>query len=529
MKKLIFCFLFLFFSFWTKSVYASPWTLSWATFVVRNTFSSSTTPTYMGFNSDWTKLFLLNTNLIRRFDCSTAFSGSTCSYASSSYNPWISSYWFIINSTWTKYWLQFAGTIYEYSLSVAYSLATSTLVTSKVLTTADSILFNNSWTLFYIGRNNIIYTYSCSIAYSISTCTLLYTNTISSISNTVMRWMYFSTDWSLLFLFNNDWIYHFNLTTNFLISSWSRYSSIPLTFSPSPYLMAWLSFNLNYSNFFFGRSDASNNLVIDTYTTNSIFGYNWALIIGSPTPTRSWVIYRLYQATLNWYSFSSWVDSVLRFQITWSWLAPIITSETYGFWYDYQQLVEFPYHPSTSNNPYTIVPYVQALTWSLCLTYPWCWIDWASYKYSIVIAEQRAILDSGSGWSNFWSQVTWYDPAIFNWDKNGDWEVSFWEFFSWLWNFIKYIFQKIIDFFVNIYSLVQQLWTIFSSDIKTFSLIPETYAIDEHSLPNSFKFTWMQTGFDSTWMWKMVIFLKAFLAFICFGMWLGVFVYLNKK
>lgn len=535
MKKLIFCFLFLFFSFWVNSVNAltlsgstltessslawgqsfvsyispnwsyllttsnvasaynwainqyllpTPYSFTWASFLYALSYWNNNQVKSANFYNNWNLLLTLvhniSTNIatIRTYSCSTAYILASCSLSESSTSTEINPNQhssIIFNSTWDKMYLDWQGALYEYTLSSPYILSSRTRV---------NVLWAPAWSF---------------------------------------GWLYISADWT------------------YIITSWISSPYAMRKYSmPTPYSFTWMTLDadkLNIDVALFTSINFTpdlkyfyvsliNSTVIRKYTTASIW-LTWQIWIWSPTPTPSWVIYRLYTVVLN--GISLWnSNSVLRFGVSWSWLTEQITNETFGFGFDYSQKVEFPYHPSTRYNPYKIIPYIQAFTWSVCLTEPWCSVTWADFSYNISIAE----IKGADSWS--WSYInnnnlSWYDPSVFDWDKDWDWQVSIWEFFSWIGAVISYLFQKIIDFFVNIYNLVQQLGTIFSSEVKTFSLIPETYAIDEHSLPNSFKFTWMQTWFDATWMWKLVVFLKAFLAFICFWIWLWAFVYLNKK
>jgi len=181
------------------------------------------------------------------------------------------------------------------------------------------------------------------------------------------------------------------------------------------------------------------------------------------------------------------------------------------YWTDTILDVSNPYHEYAGNyNMYFVYNY---LDFQL---YPF-WTGAVNY----FISEPELFIDNAYIW-----QIN-YDNSVFTLDVNGDGEV--WildgEFLIWITNIIKYFFAKLFWFFENIKALVEKLSNIFTVEVKTFSFIPSANASELSDALN-----WVdKEAFKWTTLWKIDTFIKWFVTFFVFIIWLVVFIWLNKR
>lgn len=143
--------------------------------------------------------------------------------------------------------------------------------------------------------------------------------------------------------------------------------------------------------------------------------------------------------------------------------------------------------------------------------------------------------DSITIWS-VWGGEVWtgttlieYDESIWDFDLDGDGEVWLlnWEIFSAIWNMFKYLFDSLMNFFANIKALVEKLNWIFTTEVKTFSFMPWVNAYDNWltNALNSIGGEW----YEETFLWKFDGFIRAFVYFFVFIVWIVVFISINKN
>lgn len=124
-----------------------------------------------------------------------------------------------------------------------------------------------------------------------------------------------------------------------------------------------------------------------------------------------------------------------------------------------------------------------------------------------------------------WNANTWYDSSIWDFDKDWDWDVSIWEFFSGIVWIPWYFLGKLMDFFANIKSLIEVIIDSFTLEEKTFSFIPSTYAA-EQDISNIFNDNYNEEEYNDTFLWKINSFIDWFIFFLVFLFALLSFIYL---
>lgn len=144
--------------------------------------------------------------------------------------------------------------------------------------------------------------------------------------------------------------------------------------------------------------------------------------------------------------------------------------------------------------------------------------EWTMYSYtpwtSTDIDSITSIwwVPTPSGW---WWWI--WDPSYdnpFNWDKNGDWEVSLTEFFSWIWDSLYYITNKIIDFFKVIPDFINKIFEMFTTEERSLTSF---FWISQANAETPFDMN-RPAWYEDTFLWKfdsMIIWLVyVILAFI---------------
>lgn len=132
-------------------------------------------------------------------------------------------------------------------------------------------------------------------------------------------------------------------------------------------------------------------------------------------------------------------------------------------------------------------------------------------------------------WWPWWEGDTWYDANIWNPDLNWDWEVGIldWEVFLWIWSLFKYFFGKLIWFFQQVKLFIEKIGTSFTSEVKTFSLIPSVHANENISW--IFNDNVDEEAYHWTILWKIDLFFKWFIIFFVVIIWLVFIIWINKK
>lgn len=121
-----------------------------------------------------------------------------------------------------------------------------------------------------------------------------------------------------------------------------------------------------------------------------------------------------------------------------------------------------------------------------------------------------------------------YDESIFicDQDGDGDCELLNWEIFVFIWNFFKYLWDSLLNFFWNVKDLIIKIGGAYTDEVKTFSFINTTNAEDISAIFNNPQH---EEDFNGTTLWKFVIFFKWFIAFIFFVIWIAFFISINRK
>ena len=128
--------------------------------------------------------------------------------------------------------------------------------------------------------------------------------------------------------------------------------------------------------------------------------------------------------------------------------------------------------------------------------------------------------------SNWWGWGWWaweeYDNSVFDFDSDGDWDVSIWEFFSWVAGVFQYFWDSLINFFDNLKNLFNIFGNTFTDEVKTFSFdfIPTANA---WILSDSLNNIWWE-DMENTMPWRFFWFAKATMFFLVIVMWVSAFI-----
>ena len=124
-----------------------------------------------------------------------------------------------------------------------------------------------------------------------------------------------------------------------------------------------------------------------------------------------------------------------------------------------------------------------------------------------------------------WDGSIPYDDSIFYLDPAS---TTVWIFQS-IFNFFKYIFEKILTFFGNLAELVEKLSEIFTDEEKTFSFnfIQSVNATaDISSIINN---NVNEVAYKETVLWKIDLFIKWFIWFFILVVGMAFFIWINRK
>ena len=141
----------------------------------------------------------------------------------------------------------------------------------------------------------------------------------------------------------------------------------------------------------------------------------------------------------------------------------------------------------------------------------------------------------GGGWGGGgvgWSWSITYDSDIFKCDQDWDWECGIlnWEIFVAIWKFFQYIWDWLLTFFSNVKDFIKKIGWAYTEEVKTFSFdfsLIKTSNADY--LSNIYNNQNNEANFKETSLGKITIFIKAFVIFVLFVVWIMIFILLNKK
>jgi len=183
----------------------------------------------------------------------------------------------------------------------------------------------------------------------------------------------------------------------------------------------------------------------------------------SPLPTPTGVWYSIYSI----YDVTTWNPLIwdLSFDISYmSWSTVISTSrtDTYDFWFDYTQRIEYPYHQQAWD--YFATP---------IFNYNWEEINleeenWIWFAYTTTVAEVTYVPWEAEELQNLCQSNA--EQSAFTWITN---------FFSCVWDTIKYYFSKIWDliwYLKDFVTSISSLGDVSDYNTISFNLIPSANA-----------------------------------------------------
>ena len=264
----------------------------------------STAPVSIVFNDTGTKFFILQANgSVYQYSLSTAWDISTASYDSVSFDPtaqMTNPYALEFANSGSKMYIQdYYGPVYEYTLSTAFDLSTASYSSNsydptQITTQGYGIAFNLDGTKVYLASasEDSVFQYSLSTAYNISTAS--YDSKFLSVAGQdgTPYDITFSAGGTKLFVVgnNNDYVFQYNLTTAYDIST-ASYSSISFSVSSQEATPSALAF----------KSDGAKMYILG-FTNDTVFQYTTAVL---DYPTASPVtVYGLTNGTS--YTFNVW-------------------------------------------------------------------------------------------------------------------------------------------------------------------------------------------------------------------------------
>jgi len=313
------------------------WDISTATYDTVSIAAWDWTPIDIKFSPDWTKMFVIwvwqkkviKHNLSTAWDLSTAVNDTVWFSLSSQLTT---PSWIVFKSDWTKMYVCWYGndTIYQYTMSTWWDLTTATYDTKSFSVSWQdavpySLEMNDNWTkIFVLWRtNDTVFEYDMSTAYDISTASY---NSISfsvSSQDTVPWWIAFKSDWSKLYVSwaSSDNIYQYSTWT--AVSAWyylsdaSDSSLIDFKWFADTTVTSWNPVNLNQAGV---DGNQSGLTVWDYYLADS---YPWSPIVdwtaitqNLQTHTTSWWTEEAFAYSTTqqeaWQSFLVWSDTFLR-------------------------------------------------------------------------------------------------------------------------------------------------------------------------------------------------------------------------
>ncbi len=166
--------------------------------------------------------------------------------------------------------------------------------------------------------------------------------------------------------------------------------------------------------------------------------------------------------------------------------------------------------------------------YSFVMKYSWGWYTLYPFGTGAInyfITAPRQLGDS-------WYTEDWvaFDDEIWNFDKNGDWEVSISEFFSWLAWIPWYYLKKIYSYFWELIKIVKKFsWFATMDENNWTSFIYSTTYASSESLWGIWERDLDVAWYDQTLLGKITKFTMWFIYFLLFVIGVVVFIYLSKK
>lgn len=221
--------------------------------------SQETNPTSFFYRADWLKLYVvwLSNDRVYQYTLSTAWDITSATYDSLSFwvSPQTSSpYWMFFKDDWTKMYITWGNFIYQYTLSTAWNVSTASYDSishnfGAQESNARWFYFSNDWLSLYIILDNAdIYQYNLWTAWQISTISYTWNSkTISSESQSY--WIYLKDDLSRMYTVwqTNRIVYQYTLSTPWDIST-ATYDNV--NFLTDESVPRSISFKDDFSKFY---------------------------------------------------------------------------------------------------------------------------------------------------------------------------------------------------------------------------------------------------------------------------------------
>ena len=526
---------------------------------------SSASPYFFNWASDWSVVYIgtnsSTTDRVYQYDCTVAWSLSTCSYSSIYKNLWSSSFWaaFIIwdagNKMWTSpnsWW-----NLVEWNLSTPYDISTAVSWNTLATWTSEGYFdWSTDWLFLFLSNYgaDAIKQYSCTTAWDITSCT---DDTLSfslwGIGNYIYdfkiletgQFVAFWSNWYSRLWDNVDWFWwpvdlvmtsswtavtiqwwvdieDINITPDYslyyriyerddfiVIDDWSLWSfswwlndvQILYDFTPLVEYDVELEFT-NLTN--------SWNLLFQEYPVN--YSYNsWPIdpLDQTFSYTTSW--YTFFE---NWFTLNNFIPDPywgeLYLEIKWpaltgTWLINITTDsflpqeiEWNWYWFDSQVKVTYPYHWVSWTYQVRVLYYYQDL-----VLYPF-WTDYNSYV--ITVPEVAYSTD--------------YEEA-FLCDRDLSWSLDLPETVACPFITIEYYTGKVTIIMNRLKEFFIKLMSIWTEEVKTFWFINSVNANFMDWLPDISQ--------QDNYLSKVYWFIKWFLLLVLLIMSASLIIFLKKR
>jgi 6-phosphogluconolactonase (cycloisomerase 2 family) len=227
--------------------------------------SQATTPTGVQFNSDGTKMYVIDfdNDDIFQYSLSTAFDVSTASYDSVSFDgssQETKPQGLVFSPDGTKMYTvgQTADSFFQYSLSTAFDLSTvsyaskSFSVASQDLTPTDLAISPDGTKMYMIGvTSDSIFEYDLSTAFDVSTASYNSVSLSLSAQDTSPRGLHFNSDGTKMFVAgdSSNSVLQYTLTTGFDLST-ASYDSVSFSIGSEEGTPTALTFNADGTKFY---------------------------------------------------------------------------------------------------------------------------------------------------------------------------------------------------------------------------------------------------------------------------------------
>lgn len=345
-----------------------------------------------------------------------------------------------------------------------------------------------------------------------------------------------------------------------------------------PYMSSNLDYSLSADIYKYVNSEPVLDWTVELWSFSGVLSSTWV-----------WEAPTIYQSD---YGFNLFNDYIVRFNYvnltnesdSWSieynlyydpaWIEVNITEESFTFSVDKVNKLDnwfsidwFQVYPNCGNVTFDIIGPNAAGTWTIeipawpffcnaqdpvnwygsgktvTVTYPYHQYPW---QYSFVMKYtwwEYTIYPFWTGAINYfitaprqlgdtWYTEDWvaYDDSIWDFDKNGDWEITISEFFSWLAAIPGYYLRKIYSYFWELIKIVKKFsWFATMEETNWTSFIYSTTYAEGESLGWVWERDLDTVGYNDTVLWHISTFLMGFIYFILFVIGVVVFIHLAKK